>query len=64
MFIGGAGVLTVEILNHNIDKSNFHAIHIIIFLFKIIKSHKIIIRPGVAYVAAAYNKRAQTFQWT
>ena len=63
MFIGGAGVLTVEILNHNIDKSNFHAIHIIIFLFKIIKPHKIIIRPRIAYVAADYDERTKTFQW-
>ena len=63
MFIGGAGVLTVEILNHNICKSNFHAIQIIIFLFKIIKPHKIIIRPGIAYVAAVYDKQTKTFQW-
>ena len=56
MFIGGAGVLRVKILNYNNYKSNFHAIQIIIFLFKIIKPHKIIIRYKIAYVAAVYDK--------
>ena len=63
MFIGGAGVRRVKILNHYIGKSNFNAIHIIIFLAKIIKPHKIIIRPGIAYVAAVYDKQTKTFQW-